>query len=192
MAHGLHRPPSPSHILPSLTPPLPSLHLHPSIPHPSISITPSPPLHPIFLYPHPSIYIPSSPPLHHPSTPHPPVPIPGSQLTLAALRIAMAEAVGAMPAAVTAGTGHVLLAAALPRNHAQRHVRVPIAGTSIQRARRVAVTRCRERERPRGAVAAGTGSCRAGAGGTGSRGAGVPWDSRAQAVGARMSERGCR
>lgn len=126
-----------------------SFHLHPSVPDLSILISPSP-----YLYFHPSILIhpfpiPPSPSLHPPSlqlhpfiptppsSPHPhPHPsshaIPGSQLTLAALWVALAEAIGAVLTAVTAGTSHILLAAALPRNHAQRHVRVPIAGTSIQ------------------------------------------------------------
>lgn len=131
-----------------------SLHLHPSIPDLSILIPPSP-----YLYLHPSILIhpipiPPSTSLHSPSLQlHPFIPtppsfphphpfshaIPGSQLTLAALWVAVAEAIGAVPAAVAAGTGHILLAAALPRNHSQCHVRVPVAGTSIQRACRVTV-----------------------------------------------------
>lgn len=171
--HPFHPHPISIHL--HLFHPHPSIHSHTTLPHPSIlypSI--SIPLSPIFpsssLHHHTSTSIPPSsripiPPstsLHYPSLqlhpfiptpvsfPHPyPHPfshaIPGSQLTLAALWVAMAEAIGAMSAAVTAGTSHILLAAALPRNHAQRHVRVPIAGTSIQRACRVTVACCQER-----------------------------------------------
>lgn len=196
-ATSLH--PTSFHLCPSipdlsiLLPPSPDLYFHPSIFIHPIPIPPSTALRSPSLQFHPFIPIPPSSPHPHPFS-HA---IPGSQLTLTALWVAMAEAVGAVPAAVTAGTGHVLLAAALPRNHAQRHVRVPIAGTSIQRACWVTVTRCQERGAS-GVLAAGTRSCETGAVGTRSHragtscGAGVPGHSRAQAVGDRMSERGCR
>lgn len=186
--------PYPSIFIPSiLIPPSPYLYLHPStLMHP-IPIPPSTSLHSPSLQFHP--FLPTPPSSLHP---HPlSHAIPGSQLTLTALWVTVAKAIGAVPAAVTAGTGHILLAAALPRNHAQRHVRVPIAGTSIQRPCWVTVTRCQERGSSV-VLAAGTRSREAGAGGTRShragtsRGAGVPGHSRAQAVGERMSERGCR
>lgn len=60
--------------------------------------------------------------------------------TLTALRVVGTEAEEAGFAAVTAGTSHMLLAAALPRNQASGWVISTVAEPTIQRTLRVTVT----------------------------------------------------
>lgn len=68
-------------------------------------------------------------------------------LTLAPQRVMVAQSIKCLFAAVTTHAFDILLAAALPRDHAQHCIGMAVTNATVQRAHRVAVTGCGTKER---------------------------------------------